>query len=102
MIKPDFSNFSVNTILAALGQMFYSMSLAMGIMVTYGSYLKKDVDMEKSVKQIEWFDTGVAVLAALMVVPAGLCLFRRRQQPAERRPRTDVYYPNRDKEQAMR
>lgn len=50
--------------------MFYSMSLAMGIMVTYGSYLKKDIDMEKSVKQIEWFDTGVAILAALMVVPA--------------------------------
>ena len=70
MFKPELSNFSVNTVLAALGQMFYSMSLAMGIMVTYGSYLTKDIDMEKSVKQIEIFDTGVAVLAALMVIPA--------------------------------
>ncbi len=67
---PDFNNFSVNTVLGAMGQMFYSMSLAMGIMITYGSYMKKDVNLESSVKQIEIFDTGVAFLAGLMVIPA--------------------------------
>ena len=67
---PDFSRFSPMTVLAALGQLFYSMSLAMGIMITYGSYMKKDVDLEKSVHQVEIFDTGIALLAGLMVVPA--------------------------------
>lgn len=67
---PDFSRFSINTVLGALGQMFYSMSLAMGIMITYGSYMKKDTSIEKSVSQIEIFDTGVAFLAGLMIVPA--------------------------------
>ena len=69
-LMPDFSKFSIMTVVAAIGQLFYSMSLAMGIMVTYGSYMKKDVDMEKSVGQIELFDTGVAFLAGLMIVPA--------------------------------
>lgn len=67
---PDFSKFSVNMILAAMGQMFYSMSLAMGIMITYGSYLRKKDDLEKSVSQIELFDTGIAVLAGFMIIPA--------------------------------
>ena len=69
-LKPDFSHFSVNTVLAAMGQLFYSMSLAMGIMITYGSYMKKDVSISSSVKQIEIFDTGIAFLAGLMVIPA--------------------------------
>ena len=69
-IMPDFSKFSVTTVLAAMGQLFYSMSLAMGIMITYGSYMKKDVSLEKSVRQIEIFDTGIAFLAGLMIVPA--------------------------------
>ncbi|MBE6678303.1 MAG: sodium-dependent transporter [Ruminococcaceae bacterium] len=69
-IKPDFSKFSVNTVLGAMGQLFYSTSLAMGIMITYGSYMKKEVSIESSVKQIELFDTGVAFLAGLMVIPA--------------------------------
>lgn len=69
-LKPDFSDFSVNTVLGAMGQLFYSTSLAMGIMITYGSYMKKEVSIESSVKQIELFDTGVAFLAGLMVVPA--------------------------------
>lgn len=69
-LTPDFSRFSPTTVLAALGQLFYSMSLAMGIMVTYGSYMKKDVNLEKSVHQIEWFDTGIALVAGLMIVPA--------------------------------
>ncbi len=68
--KPDFSKFSATTVLAAMGQLFYSMSLAMGIMITYGSYMKKDVNLESSVRQIEIFDTGIAFLAGLMIVPA--------------------------------
>ena len=69
-IKPDFSHFSMKTVVAAMGQLFYSMSLAMGIMITYGSYMKKEISIEKSVRQIEWFDTGVAFLAGLMIIPA--------------------------------
>lgn len=67
---PDFSKFSVITVIAAMGQLFYSMSLAMGIMITYGSYMKKDVNLESSVKQIEIFDTAIAFLAGLMIIPA--------------------------------
>ncbi len=69
-LLPDFSHFSVTTVLAAMGQLFYSMSLAMGIMITYGSYMKKEVNLESSVKQIEVFDTGIAFLAGLMIIPA--------------------------------
>ncbi|MBQ8894877.1 MAG: sodium-dependent transporter [Clostridia bacterium] len=69
-LKPDFTHFSATTVLAAMGQLFYSMSLAMGIMVTYGSYMKKDVNLESSVHQIEIFDCGIAFMAGLMVIPA--------------------------------
>lgn len=69
-VKPDFSKFSIMTVVAALGQLFYSMSLAMGVMITFGSYIRKDVSIEKSVKQIEIFDTAVAFLSGLMVIPA--------------------------------
>ncbi len=69
-ITPDFSKFSIMTVVAALGQLFYSMSLAMGIMITFGSYLKKDANIKKSVRQIEIFDTGIAFLAGLMIIPA--------------------------------
>ncbi len=69
-LKPDFSQFSITTVLAAMGQLFYSMSLAMGIMITYGSYMKKDVHIEGAVKQIELFDTGIAFFAGLMIIPA--------------------------------
>ena len=69
-LKPDFSKFSATTVLAAMGQLFYSMSLAMGIMITYGSYMKKDAHLEKSVRQIEMFDTGIAFMAGLMIIPA--------------------------------
>ncbi|MEZ3420333.1 MAG: sodium-dependent transporter [Eubacterium sp.] len=69
-LKPDFANLSIKTILAALGQLFFSMSLAMGIMITYGSYVRKEDNIEKSVRQIEMFDTLIAFLAGLMIVPA--------------------------------
>lgn len=68
-LKPDFSKFSFVTVLAAMGQLFYSMSIAMGIMITYGSYMKKEISLESSVRQIEIFDTGIAFLAGLMIVP---------------------------------
>lgn len=73
-LKPDFSRFSANTVLAALGQLFYSMSLSMGTMITFGSYMKDDVSIHTSVRQIEWFDTGIAFLSGLMVVPAVFAL----------------------------
>ena len=69
-LKPNMKDFSAKTLLAAATQMFYSMSLAMGIMVTYGSYMKKENSLESSVRQIELFDTGIAFLAGLMVIPA--------------------------------
>ena len=69
-LKPNFKDFSITTIFAAMGQLFYSMSLAMGIMVTYGSYMKKENHLESSVRQIELFDTAIAFLAGLMIVPA--------------------------------
>ncbi len=69
-LLPDFSKFSATTVLAAMGQLFYSMSLAMGIMITYGSYMKKDSNLETSVRQIEIFDTAIAFLAGLLIVPS--------------------------------
>ena len=69
-IMPHMSDFSLKTLLAAMGQLFYSMSLAMGIMITYGSYMKKTTNLERSVRQIEIFDTAIAFFAGLMIVPA--------------------------------
>lgn len=67
---PNFEHFSLMTVVAALGQMFYSLSIAMGILITYGSYMKKDVDIEKSALQIGFLDTGIAILCGLMIIPA--------------------------------
>ena len=58
------------TIVAAMGQMFFSLSLAMGIMVTYGSYMKKSDNIENSTWHIEFCDTIVAIIAGLMIIPA--------------------------------
>ncbi len=69
-LLPDFSKFSIETIIAAMGQLFYSLSIAMGIMITYGSYMPKSASIETSTRQIEIFDTGVAFLSGLMIVPA--------------------------------
>ena len=73
-LLPNFKGFTfvsfLKTIVAAMGQLFYSMSLAMGIMVTYGSYMRKEDSIESSARQIEIFDTAVAVLAGLIIVPA--------------------------------
>ena len=67
---PNLSHFSFQSIVAAIGQLFYSMSLAMGIMITYGSYLDKKTDIEHSVGMIEIFDTGIAIFAGLMIITA--------------------------------
>ena len=67
---PNPKHFSAMTVVAAMGQMFYSLSIAMGILYTYGSYIGKDVDLEKSTTQVEIFDTAIAMLAGLMIIPA--------------------------------
>ena len=71
---PDFSGMSFSDILIvvmdALGQLFFSISVAMGIMVAYGSYAKKDTNLMSSINQIEIFDTAIAMLAGLMIIPA--------------------------------
>ena len=67
---PKVENFSVLGVLAAMGQMFYSLSLAMGIMIAYGSYMPKNSSLEKNVSRIEFFDTLIAVLAGVMIIPA--------------------------------
>ncbi len=73
-IVPDLSNFSVKqffTVLVdAMGQLFFSLSVAMGIMIAYGSYVKDDANLGKSINQIEIFDTVVAFLAGVMILPA--------------------------------
>ncbi len=67
---PNFKHFSLMTIVTAMGQMFYSLSIAMGILITFGSYVKKEVSIEESTKQVEFFDTTIAILASLMIIPA--------------------------------
>ncbi|MBR5535344.1 MAG: sodium-dependent transporter [Clostridia bacterium] len=72
----------MNVVLDAMNQMFYSLSVAMGIMITYGSYVKKDINLNKSTTQIQVFDTLVAVLSGMMIVPA-VCVFFGAEQMKE-------------------
>lgn len=67
---PNFKNFSLMTLVAAMGQMFYSLSIAMGILVTFGSYMQKDHDIDISTHQVALFDTFIAIMAGLMIIPA--------------------------------
>ena len=73
-LVPDFSGMTLKefftVLMDAMGQLFFSISVSMGIMVAYGSYVKKDVNLMKSINQIEIFDTVVALLAGLMIVPS--------------------------------
>ena len=69
-LVPNVSNFSWMTVVTAMGQMFYSLSIAMGILITFGSYMKKDVSIEDSTKNVELFDTAIAIMAGLMIIPA--------------------------------
>lgn len=73
-LNPDVSKLSAGTFLGAISQIFYSMSLAMGIMITYGSYMKKDTNIESSARNISIIDTVVAILAGLMIVPAAFAI----------------------------
>ena len=73
-LSPDVSKLSAGTFLGAISQIFYSMSLAMGIMITYGSYMKKDTNIESSARNISIIDTVVAILAGLMIVPAAFAI----------------------------
>lgn len=74
-LVPDWSKFSPELVIGALGQMFYSLSLAMGIMITYGSYLDKKSSLTQSVTRVGCFDLGVSFLAGLMIVPAAFVAF---------------------------
>ncbi|MEE1057206.1 MAG: sodium-dependent transporter [Acutalibacteraceae bacterium] len=73
-VVPDLSNLTVKSffsiLLDAMGQLFFSLSVAMGIMIAYGSYVPDDADLGKSINQIEIFDTVVAFLAGVMIIPA--------------------------------
>ena len=69
-LVPNVKNFSWMTVVAAMGQMFYSLSIAMGILVTFGSYMRKDTSIEDSTRNVEIFDTAIAMMAGLMIIPA--------------------------------
>lgn len=73
-MKPDLTGITVGRFLQitldAMSQLFFSLSVSMGIMITYGSYVKNDIDLNKATNQIEIFDTGVAILAGMMIIPA--------------------------------
>lgn len=71
---PNFDGLTLHRVLMialdAMGQLFYSLSIAMGIMVAYGSYMKRSVNLGQAIDRIEVFDTLIAVLAGLMIIPA--------------------------------
>ena len=73
-LLPDFTGITfsklMSVIMDAMGQLFYSISVAMGIMIAYGSYVKNDVNLMSSINQIEFFDTMVAFFAGLMIIPS--------------------------------
>lgn len=69
-LVPNVRNFSWMTVVAAMGQMFYSLSIAMGILITFGSYMKNDVAIENATENVEIFDTAIAIMAGLMIIPA--------------------------------
>lgn len=74
LIVPDLTNITVKsfftTMMDAMGQLFYSLSIAMGIMIAYGSYMKDDTNLLNAIGHIEIFDTGIAFLAGVMIIPA--------------------------------
>ena len=73
-LLPDFHGLTfgrfLNVLLDAMSQLFFSLSVSMGIMITYGSYVKDDVNLSQATNQIELFDTGVAFLSGMMIIPA--------------------------------
>ncbi len=79
LLQPDFSKVTGTVVLAALGQAFFSLSLGMGAMITYGSYLPKSANLRTSGLYVAGFDTGIAILAGFMIFPA---LFALGKDPA--------------------
>ena len=69
-LVPNVRDFSWMTVVSAMGQVFYSLSIAMGILITFGSYMKKDISIEGSTRNVEIFDTAIAIMAGLMIIPA--------------------------------
>lgn len=69
-LKPDFSKLTPTAIVAALGQVFFSLSLGMGCMITYGSYLSKNENIEKDALIVPLMDTTAALLAGFAILPA--------------------------------
>jgi len=78
-LQPDFSKITGRTMLAALGQAFFSMSLGMGLMITYGSYVSKKDNLISSAFFIGLFDTLIAIMAGLIIFPA---LFAMGESPS--------------------
>ena len=79
LLEPDFSKVNGAVVLAALGQAFFSLSLGMGAMITYGSYLPKSANLKTSGIYVALFDTGIALFAGFMIFPA---LFALGKDPA--------------------
>ncbi len=73
LVVPDLTGLTAreffSTVMDAMGQLFYSLSVAMGIMIAYGSYMRDDTNLSKSIGHIEIFDTGIAFLAGVMIIP---------------------------------
>jgi len=70
LLQPDFSKVTATTVLMALGQAFFSLSLGMGIMITYGSYLKRKENMPSSAATVVGLDTTISIIAGLAIFPA--------------------------------
>jgi len=90
-LKPDFSKLTARTVMTALGQAFFSLSLGIGGILTYGSYLSKNDDIVSATKYVALLDSGIAILAGLMIFPA---LFSFGQQPAEGPALVFIVLPN--------
>ena len=69
-LKPNFSSFNARVVVAAMGQAFFSLSLGMGTMITYGSYIAKKENIPSAAGWITLFDTGIAILAGFIIFPA--------------------------------
>ncbi len=90
-LKPDLSKITGSTVLAALGQAFFSLSLGMGLMITYGSYITKKDNLVSSALYVGLFDTMIAIMSGLIIFPA---LFAMGQNPSAGPELIFVVFPN--------
>jgi NSS family neurotransmitter:Na+ symporter len=79
-LDPDFSKISPRVVIDAMGQAFFSLSLGMGAMITYGSYLQKDVNLPNAAAWVAFFDTFIAIMAGFIIFPA---VFSQGMNPAQ-------------------